>query len=337
MSGSVRYSIVVAVFNRPDELDELLASLVEQTFTDFEVVIVEDGSTLPSKDVCDRYQDRLRIAYHAKENTGPGPSRNYGCRRATGDFYIFVDSDCMAPPHWLAAIDAAVSQYGYDAFGGPDREHPSFSTTQKAISYAMTSLLTTGGIRGKQVRTGGTFHPRSFNMGMTVEVFHATDGFARMRFGEDVDLSMRIIEGGFRTGLIPDAWVYHKRRTDFRKFFKQVHNSGIARINLTLRHPGSLKLTHFFPAAFTSFIALALFYTLFVPNGTYALLPLTIYLALVFVGGSVHYRSPLVGIACVAASIVQLVGYGTGFIRGLVRRVVLGRPEGHAFEQTFYR
>lgn len=333
----MRYSIVVAVYNRPDELDELLASLVGQTYTSFDVVVVEDGSTVPCKDVCERYQDRLRIAYYAKENTGPGPSRNYGCRRATGDIYLFVDSDCMAPPHWLAAIDAAVQQHGYDAFGGPDREHPSFTTTQKAISYAMTSLLTTGGIRGKQVRTGGTFHPRSFNMGMTAEVFHATDGFARMRFGEDVDLSLRIIQGGFRTGLIPDAWVFHKRRTDFRKFFKQVHNSGMARINLTLRHPGSLKLTHFFPAAFTVFLAVALGYALVVPNGTYALLPLTGYLTLIMLGGMVHYRSVPVGAACVAASVVQLVGYGTGFIRGLVRRVILGKPEGHAFEQTFYR
>lgn len=336
-SAAVRYSIIVAVYNRPDELDELLISLTEQTMTDFEVVVIEDGSTVPCKSVCDRYADRLRIAYHAKENTGPGPSRNFGCRRATGDMFIFVDSDCMAPPHWLASIDAAVRQHGYDAFGGPDREHPSFSMTQKAISYAMTSMLTTGGIRGKQVRTGGAFHPRSFNMGMTHQVFHATDGFARMRFGEDVDLSIRIIRAGFKTGLIPDAWVYHKRRTDLMKFFKQVHNSGIARINLTLRHPGTLKLTHFFPAAFTSFLVIALFYALFLPKGVYALLPLTIYLVLIWIGGSVHYRSPLVGLTCVAASIVQLVGYGSGFISGLFRRIILGKAEAHAFEKTFYK
>ena len=334
---TVRYSVVVAVYNRPDELDELLASLTEQTFTDFEVVVVEDGSTVPCKSVCERYADRLRIAYHVKDNTGPGPSRNYGCRRASGDMFIFVDSDCMAPPHWLASIDTAVRQHGYDAFGGPDREHPSFSTTQKAISYAMTSILTTGGIRGKQVRTGGAFHPRSFNMGMTHQVFHTTDGFARMRFGEDVDLSIRIIRAGFRTGLIPDAWVYHKRRTDLKKFFKQVHNSGIARINLTLRHPGTLKLTHFFPAAFTSFVVIALAYALFLPNGIYALLPLTAYLAMIWVGGSVHYRSPLTGLACVAAAIVQLIGYGTGFISGMIRRIILGKPEAHAFETTFYK
>ncbi|MBU3740762.1 MAG: glycosyltransferase [Candidatus Kapabacteria bacterium] len=333
----MRYSIVVAVYNRPDEMDELLASLVGQTFKDFEVVVVEDGSAVPSKDVCERYQGSLRISYHIKQNSGPGPSRNYGCRRATGDYVVFIDSDCMAPPHWLASIDAAVRAHGYDAFGGPDREHPSFSVTQKAISYAMTSMLTTGGIRGKQVRTGGAFHPRSFNMGMSLEVFHATDGFARMRFGEDVDLSIRIIRAGFKTGLIPDAWVYHKRRTDLKKFFKQVHNSGIARINLTLRHPGTLKLTHFFPAAFTSFVAIAIIYAVFIPNGHYGLLPLAAYLASILIGGSVHYRSPTVGVACVAASVVQLIGYGTGFISGLVRRIILGKPEGHAFEKTFYR
>lgn len=331
------YSIIVAVYNRPDELDELLASLTKQTFTDFEVVVVEDGSTLPSKDVCDRYTGRLRIQYYAKENTGPGPSRNYGCRRATGDVFLFVDSDCMTPAHWLAAIDEAMQRHGYDAFGGPDREHPSFSTTQKAISHAMTSLLTTGGIRGRRVRTGGTFHPRSFNMGMKRKVFDTTDGFAHMRFGEDVDLSMRIIEAGFTTGLIPDAWVYHKRRTDLKKFFKQVHNSGIARINLSLRHPGSLKLTHFFPAAFTSFIVIVAFYALFVPHGTWALLPLGLYLAAIWAEGTLHYRHPIVGLVCVAASIVQLVGYGTGFIRGMVWRIILGKPEQHAFERTFYK
>lgn len=331
------YSIIVAVYNRPDELDELLASLTEQTFTDFEVVVVEDGSTLPSKDVCDRYTGRLRIQYYVKENTGPGPSRNYGCRRATGDVFIFVDSDCMTPPQWLASINEAMQRHGYDAFGGPDREHPSFSITQKAISHAMTSLLTTGGIRGRRVRTGGTFHPRSFNMGITRKVFDVTEGFARMRFGEDVDLSMRIIEGGFTTGLIPDAWVYHKRRTDLKKFFKQVHNSGIARINLTLRHPGSLKLTHFFPAAFTSFVVIVLFYALFVPYGEWACLPLGAYLLAIWLEGTLHYRSPLIGAMCVAASVVQLVGYGTGFIRGLVWRILLGKPEQHAFATTFYK
>jgi len=331
------YSIIVAVFNRPDEMDELLESLTQQTVRDFEVVVVEDGSTQPSEEVCARYADRLEIAYFSKPNSGPGPSRNYGCERARGQVMIFLDSDCTCPPTWLEHIEQGRIQQGWDAFGGPDREHEGFSATQKAISYAMTSVLTTGGIRGSKRRVGGAFHPRSFNMGLSRRVFEATQGFSPMRFGEDIDLSIRIIKAGFRVGLIPDAWVYHKRRTDLRKFFKQVHNSGMARINLTLRHPGTLKLTHFFPAAFTTYVLIALFYALFVPHGVWALLPLVAWATLIFLDATLRMRSLTVGAISVAASLVQMLGYGIGFCRGLVRRVIMNRPEGFAYEQTFYK
>jgi glycosyltransferase involved in cell wall biosynthesis len=332
----MKYSIVVAVYDRPDELAELLESLTHQTYTDFEVIIVEDGSSVPSKTVCDAYASRLTLRYFSKENTGPGPSRNYGCRRASGDYFMFIDSDCTVPPDYMASIDAAVTARGLDAFGGPDREHEGFSPVQKAISYAMTSLLTTGGIRGGSKRVGGAFHPRSFNMGISREVFNATDGFARMRFGEDVEFSIRMISMGFTVGLIPDAWVYHKRRTDLKKFFKQVHNSGIARVNITLRHPSTLKLTHFFPTAFTVYLLLSVFTAVSVPYGWVGTLPLLAYLLGIVIEGSVRYRSLVLGLRCAVASIVQLVGYGTGLIRGIVWRIILNKPEQGAFEKTFY-
>ena len=333
----MKYSIIVAVFNRPDELGELLESLALQTYRDFEVVIVEDGSSVPSKDVCDEYKTRLNLSYYVKPNSGPGPSRNYGCRRASGDYFIFLDSDCTVPEGYMQAIETAVTEQKLDAFGGPDREHESFSPTQKAISYSMTSLLTTGGIRGSKVRVGGAFHPRSFNMGISREIFNDTEGFSTMRFGEDVEFSIRMMGRGYRVSLIPDAWVYHKRRTDLKKFFKQVHNSGIARINITLRHPHTLKITHFFPAAFTVYMLFAVVFALSQAQGSFALALPALYTALLFLEGSIKYRNPLLGLLCVAASYVQLIGYGSGFIRGIIWRIIMNKPEQGAFEKTFYK
>lgn len=332
----MKYSIVVAVFNRPDELGELLDSLTRQIFKDFEVIVVEDGSTVSSKTVCEGYHSKLEVRYYVKSNSGPGPSRNYGCRRAAGDYFLFIDSDCTVPEHYLESIDSAVKEQSLDSFGGPDRENERFTPTQKAISYAMTSLLTTGGIRGSKMRVGGAFHPRSFNMGISRSVFNATDGFSNMRFGEDVEFSIRIMTMGYRVQLITEAWVYHKRRTDFKKFFKQVYNSGIARINITLRHPGTLKLTHFFPTAFTTYLLVAIGYTLFIPMGWFSLVPVGIYTLSIFVQGAVIYRSVTLGLRCLFASYVQLIGYGTGFVRGIIWRVMLNRPEQGAFEKTLY-
>lgn len=332
----MKYSIIVAVYNRPDELRELLETLSRQTFRDFEVIIVEDGSTVTSKDVCDTFAAQLRLTYYVKPNSGPGPSRNYGCRRATGDIFIFLDSDCTVPDDYLQAIDTAVNRDSLDAFGGPDREHDSFTPTQKAISYSMTSLLTTGGIRGSKVRVGGAFHPRSFNMGISRAVFNDTDGFSSMRFGEDVEFSIRMMSRGYRVALIPDAWVYHKRRTDLKKFFKQVHNSGIARINITLRHPQTLKLTHFFPAAFTTYLVLAVIAAFTQPLGEITLLLPAIYTVALFLESTLKYRNPLLGLRCIGAAYVQLIGYGSGFIRGIVWRIILNKPEQGAFEKTFY-
>ena len=255
----MKYSIIVPVFNRPDEVDELLESLCHQEVKDFEVIIVEDGSKKPCKDVCDKYAGILDLHYYFKENSGPGQSRNYGAERAKGEWLIVLDSDVVLPNDYLKAVKPDYQSSSLSpspspriaAFGGPDASHPSFTPIQKAISYSMTSFFTTGGIRGGKGKKLDKFFPRSYNMGIRREVYQELGGFTKMRFGEDIDFSYRIIEAGYKTALIPEAWVWHKRRTDFRKFFRQVYNSGIARINLEKRHPGTLKLVHLLPTVFT--------------------------------------------------------------------------------------
>ena len=232
----MKYSIIVPVFNRPDEIDELLESLTRQTFNDFEVIIVEDGSQKPCKEVCDKYTDKLNIKYFMKENSGPGQSRNYGAERSEGEYLLILDSDVVLPENYLYAIEEELHRDKADAFGGPDRAHNSFTDTQKAISYSMTSFFTTGGIRGGKKKMD-KFYPRSFNMGIRREVYNKLGGFSKMRFGEDIDFSIRIFKAGCKCRLFPGAWVYHKRRTDFRKFWRQVYNSGIARINLYKKYP----------------------------------------------------------------------------------------------------
>ena len=227
----MKFSIIIPVYNRPDEVDELLQSLCEQTVKDFEVIIVEDGSINPCKDVCSKYAGILSLHYYAKENSGPGQSRNYGAERANGKYVIILDSDVVLPSGYLQAIEEELAQQPCEAFGGPDAAHPDFTPVQKAISYSMTS--------------------RSYNMGIRHDVYLELGGFSKMRFGEDIDFSYRIVEAGYKPRLFPEAWVWHKRRTDFKKFFRQVYNSGIARINLEKRHPGTMKLVHLLPTAFT--------------------------------------------------------------------------------------
>ena len=246
----MKYSIIVPVYNRPDEVDELLQSLCEQSLKDFEVVIVEDGSQKDCKEVVGRYTDRLDVKYFMKPNSGPGQSRNYGAERAQGDYLLVLDSDVVLPTGYLQAVDDELRRQPADAFGGPDAAHPSFTDVQKAISYSMTSFFTTGGIRGGKKKLD-KFYPRSFNMGIRRDVYLQLGGFSKMRFGEDIDFSYRIVEAGYQPRLFPEAWVWHKRRTDFRKFFRQVYNSGIARINLEKRHPGTMKLVHLLPMVFT--------------------------------------------------------------------------------------
>jgi glycosyltransferase involved in cell wall biosynthesis len=362
----MKYSIIVPVYNRPDEVDELLESLCSQTLKDFEVVIVEDGSQKPCKDVCDKYADILDLHYYNKENSGPGQSRNYGVERAQGEYVIVLDSDVVLPNDYMKAVDTALTankQQPIAAFGGPDAAHPSFTPIQKAISYSMTSFFTTGGIRGGKAKLD-KFYPRSFNMGIRRDVYQQLGGFSKMRFGEDIDFSYRIVEAGYKPRLFPDAWVWHKRRTDFRKFFRQVYNSGIARINLTKRHPGTLKLVHLLPAVFTLGViaCLLLFLTgaelwlegewldahdlrpydnmhqgvgfVFCVLG---LFPLLFYSTVIFIDSSIRNRSLWVGLLSIPAAFTQLMGYGFGFIVAWWKRCVLKQDEFTAFEKNFYK
>jgi glycosyltransferase involved in cell wall biosynthesis len=338
---TLKYSIIVPVYNRPDEVDELLESLSSQTLKDFEVVIVEDGSQKPCKDVCDKYADILDLHYYLKENSGPGQSRNYGVERAKGEYVIVLDSDVVLPDGYLAAVNAQLHSSFLiphssfcEAWGGPDAAHPSFTPVQKAISYSMTSFFTTGGIRGGKAKLD-KFYPRSFNMGIRRDVYQQLGGFSKMRFGEDIDFSYRIVEAGYTPRLFPDAWVWHKRRTDFRKFFRQVYNSGIARINLEKRHPGTMKLVHLLPTVFTLGVIILLLAAPF--TWGLSLLPLLLYCLLIFVDSSLKNKSLRVGLLSIPAAFVQLMGYGFGFIESWWKRCILKQDEFTAFEKNFYK
>jgi len=345
----MNYSIIVPVYNRPDEVDELLASLTRQAYPDFEVVIVEDGSTVPCKEVCDKYADKLPVRYFMKPNSGPGQSRNYGAEKSNGDYLIILDSDVVLPDGYLAAVDKELQANPCDAFGGADASHPSFTPVQKAISYSMTSFFTTGGIRGGKKKLD-KFYPRSYNMGIRREVYQQLGGFSKMRFGEDIDFSYRIVEAGYECRLFPNAWVWHKRRTDLKKFFRQVYNSGIARINLEKRHPGTMKLVHLLPMVFTvGVIALILisavgrvlmeYDDVYKWFWLFALpwLPILLYSTLIFADSTAQNRSVKIGFISIGAAFVQLMGYGFGFIEAWWKRCVLGKDEFQAFEKTFYK
>ena len=329
----MKYSFIIPVYNRPEEVDELLDSLTHQTFRDFEVLVIEDGSAIPCKDIVEKYDDLLSIKYFVKPNSGPGQTRNYGAERAEGEYLLILDSDCIVPPTYLEAVEAELNRESADAFGGPDRAHSSFSDIQKAINYAMTSFFTTGGIRGGKKKMD-KFYPRSFNMGVRAEAYQSLGGFSKMRFGEDIDFSIRIFKNGYRCRLFPEAWVWHKRRTDFRKFFKQVHNSGIARINLYKKYPESLKVVHLLPAAFTVGLLVLLLGSLWC---LWCLLPILLFILLIFIDASIRNKSIRIGCLSVAASFIQLVGYGSGFILAWWRRCVKGKDEFAAFEKTFYK
>lgn len=329
----MRYSVIIPVYNRPDEVDELFQSLVSQSLKDFEVIVVEDGSSVPCEDVINKYRDKLDVHYYSKPNSGPGQTRNYGAERSKGEFLLILDSDCILPEGYLQAIEDELHREEADAFGGPDRAHDSFTRVQKAINYAMTSFFTTGGIRGGKKKMD-KFYPRSFNMGVRAEAYRALGGFSNMRFGEDIDFSIRIFKAGYRCRLFPEAWVWHKRRTDLKKFFKQVHNSGIARINLYKKYPESLKLVHLLPAVFTVGVVFLLLCSLLC---VWSLLPLALFVLIVFIDASLSNKSVVIGILSVVASFIQLTGYGTGFLRAWWKRCVLGKDAFSAFEKNFYK
>ena len=315
------YSIIIPVFNRPLEIKELLESLTQQTYNNFEVLVIEDGSSDTCKKIVESFRDQLNISYFYKENSGQGFSRNYGYERAKGDYFVVFDSDCVIPPHYFDAVEKHLNANYLDVYGGPDKAHHSFTVIQKAISYSMTSLFTTGGIRGRKKHMG-TYHPRSFNMGIAREVFEKTGGYIIPFMGEDIEFSIRIIDSGFKSGLIEEAYVYHKRRTSLGQFFKQLHFFGRARINISRFYASELKLVHFFPLLFL--IGTVIFLILPFINLTlfkWALLIFGIYFSLIFLDATWSNKNLKVGFMSIATSFVQLSAYGIGFFTEGLKKI----------------
>ena len=319
----MQFSIIIPVYNRPQEVDELLESLCSQTLKDFEVVVVEDGSTEKCDMVREKYANKLNLNYYFKPNSGPGPSRNYGAERSQGEYLIILDSDVIVPENYLETIKAELNRESCDAFGGPDRAHPSFTTIQKAINYAMTSFFTTGGIRGGK-RKMDKFYPRSFNLGIKKSVFEALEGFAPMRYGEDIDLSTRIFRNGYSCRLFPEAFVYHKRRVKFSSFFRQVKHSGEARIVLKNKYPETFKLVHLLPAAFV--VGNLVLVVLGIFHHWLWFTPILLYCLMVFADSLLKDKSLKVALLSVPAAYCQLFGYGTGFL-GAAYRDILSKKQ----------
>lgn len=316
----MKFSVIIPVYNRIDEVEELLASLQQQTAKNFEVVIVEDGSTAPCNEVVDRYVDNgLDVKYFYKDNEGRSIARNHGLERASGDYFVFFDSDCVIPSTYFEDLAKLVDTKPFDCYGGPDDAHDSFSNTQKAINYTMTSFLTTGGIRGGKVSLE-KFTPRTFNMGFSRAVYERVGGFREM-FSEDIDMSTRIKNAGFTIGLYPDLKVWHKRRLSWHKFWRQVHVFGMSRITLHLLYPGSLKLVHTLPAL-AVLIGIALV-VLGCTVSAWFFAPLALYFIAVFAAALASTKSLIIAIKAVPAAVVQLGGYGTGFIKAFCSKILL--------------
>lgn len=316
------FSIIIPLYNRPQEIDELLASLCLQSYQQFEVLVIDDGSAIPAKEIVEKYSDRLDVHYFYKENAGQGFARNYGFERAKGEYFVVFDSDCLIPEDYLEIVSAYLFEHHLDAYGGPDAAHESFTAVQKAISYGMTSVFTTGGIRGGKQHVG-QFHPRSFNMGISAEVWRKTGGFILTRLGEDIEFSIRIHESGFKIGLIPAAKVFHKRRTSMLQFYKQIHFFGRARINIYKHFPAELKPVHFFPALFTLGLGLLILMNFVYPK--LALIGntfLLVYFMLIFFHSLYLNRSVHVALLSIVSSFIQLTAYGLGFIQDFFKRLV---------------
>lgn len=322
------YSIVIPIFNRPNEIRELLESLTQQRFKNFEVIIVEDGSQIKCEEICNSFKEKLNIQYFYKENSGQGFSRNFGFEKAKGDYYIVFDSDCIIPENYFETVDNFLNENPLDAFGGPDAAMESFTYVQKAISYSMTSFFTTGGIRGgnKQLEK---FRPRSFNMGISKEVFKKTEGYNITRMGEDIEFSIRIEKAGFKTGLIPKAKVYHKRRTKLSQFYKQLFFFGRGRINIFRFYKSELKAVHLLPVIFV----LALFFWLSTALWQLELFKLgaailAVYFILIGIEAFMKTKNFLVAWLSLITSFIQLFAYGLGFLRESFAYLKKPKPEG---------
>lgn len=330
-----QFSIIIPVFNRPQEIRELLESMVLLDYHQpFEVVIVEDGSTETSEKVISEFADKLSISYYFKGNSGPGDSRNYGMSRAKNDYFIILDSDCLLPSHYLTRVDEFLSKNFYHCYGGADAAHSSFTSLQKAINYVMTSLLTTGGLRGNE-RKIQKFEPRSFNMGISKEAFEATGGFGKIHPGEDPDLSQRILKAGYQTVFIPNAFVYHKRRISWSKFYLQVKKFGLCRPILNEWHPSSSKITFWFPSLFVIFVVFSIILGLFF-NWVFSI-PLLAYILAIFLDSSIKNKNVLIGLLSIPAMFIQFFGYGMAFMKSFFYVTVLNKDPQKQFPFLFFK
>ncbi|WP_100612308.1 glycosyltransferase [Confluentibacter lentus] len=331
----LQFSFIIPVYNRPDEIQELLQSFVALKLTEtFEIVIVEDGSTIPSKDIIDLYKDKLNISYFFKENSGPGDSRNFGMTHAKGNYFIILDSDCILPEHYLESVVKSLNENYVDCFGGPDAAHESFSNIQKAINFSMTSFITTGGIRGGNENID-KFQPRSFNMGISKEAFIASGGFGHIHPGEDPDLSIRLWNLGFKTKLIPEAFVYHKRRISWEKFYKQVYKFGLVRPILNAWHPKTKKITYWFPTVFCLGFLIA--YILYLFQIKFFIQLYLLYFIMTFVLALITTKSIIVALYAIPAVVVQFFGYGFGFLKSTIVVGVLKKDPKQFFPELFFK
>jgi glycosyltransferase involved in cell wall biosynthesis len=329
------FSLIIPVFNRPDEIKELLESLAASDYqSDFEIVIVEDGSTLTCENVVQGFKDKLNISYYFKPNSGPGDSRNFGMKKASGTYFIIFDSDCIIPSQYLTEVDLALKQSYVDCFGGPDRALVTFSDTQKAINFAMTSFLTTGGIRGGSEKID-KFQPRSFNMGLSKKAFEASGGFGNIHPGEDPDLAIRLWRKGFKTRLFSNAYVYHKRRIDWSKFYKQVNKFGKARPILNSWYSSYSKLTFFFPTVFDFGFLMAFLLSMF--GFPIFMLLYGLYFLVLFVVSSVNHKSLKIGLLSLIAVMIQFYGYGIGFLKSFIWVQLLKKKPEQVFPELFFK
>jgi len=328
------FSLIIPVYNRPDEIEELLESLTKQVYTqDFEVVVIEDGSSIPCSDIIAKYDNRLNISYYFKRNSGPGDSRNYGMQKALGDYFIILDSDCIIPPQYLQSVNNNLKAQYTDCFGGPDGALDSFSDVQKAINFSMTSFITTGGIRGKS-ESIEKFQPRSFNMGISKAAFTASGGFGNIHPGEDPDLSIRLWKLGFTTKLFTDSYVYHKRRINWDKFYIQVSKFGKVRPILDKWHPEYKKITFLFPSFFI--VGLAGSLILLLINVHFFFYLYILYFVAIFVLSTVTNKNVKVGLLSLAAVFIQFYGYGTGYIKSFTKINLLKQQPQEAFPELFF-
>ncbi|TDY12623.1 glycosyltransferase [Meridianimaribacter flavus] len=332
--NALNFSFIIPVFNRPDEVNELLESftLLEGDFS-FEIVIVEDGSNIDCKGIVASYIDRLNISYYFKPNSGPGDSRNFGMKKAKGNYYIILDSDCLLPKHYLQTVKNSLDNEFVDCFGGPDAAHQSFTSLQKAINFAMTSFITTGGIRGGKTKVD-KFQPRSFNMGLSKAAFEASGGFGVIHPGEDPDLSIRLINLGFKTKLINEAFVYHKRRISWSKFYKQVNKFGLVRPILNQWHPKTAKLVYWLPTLFClGFLASIILFGLGIDLGLklYAL-----YFIVAFILALISSKSLVVAIQAIIAIAIQFFGYGYGFLKSTLALKFTKKTPEQVFPHLFF-